>query len=243
MSVGMADRPRVAGGRTAWLLLALAHGCSSGQSVWDLTATAPATSADCLKDNSPPCACDRDAEAVPFFARAQPSELPSRLGSAPHPAATLDFPVAHYRDSASPRRPCAQFALEISGAAGGIIALNATARRIGDASAGVDVFAHLYSVRDPEAELATLKRAFGPMLREVVFERWGAPIEEHIARCSPSLCIYLSATLTYVCPQTCTYICLTLYLSPPDSLPNWRQPPTQSAQSGSQPDRAALLLG
>lgn len=136
-------------------------------------------SEDCQKDNSPPCACYRHGE-VALFDAARAAELPLPLSSALDPSSALEFPTLRFPNGPVPHRTCSPFALEISGAAGGIGALNATARRIGDASGGVDVFAHLYSVRDPAAELAVLQAAFGPMLRAVVFERWGSTIEEHV---------------------------------------------------------------
>lgn len=141
---------------------------------------------DCGMDNSPPCACNRDAESAAFFrSAASASDLPPPLSHAPAPAAQREFAVSRFAASDAPgaRPSCAPFAVEISGAAGGPIALNATALRIGGGSGGpssIDVFAHLYSVRDSARELAVLRAAFGSSLRAVTFERWGTEIEEHI---------------------------------------------------------------
>ncbi|KAG8470973.1 hypothetical protein KFE25_009394 [Diacronema lutheri] len=148
--------------------------------VWEAAARAAVNkTADCHRDNSPPCACSRRGEDA-LFGAALSSELPGALDSDLAVDAAREFAILRFAPTAERTRGCARFAIEISGAAGGIGALNATARRISDASGGADIFAHVYAVRDAPAELAVLRAAFGPALRAVVFERWSSAVEEHI---------------------------------------------------------------
>lgn len=139
---------------------------------------------DCVKDNSPPCRCTRDAEAATVFAAATARDLPLPLATQIAGDASAEFGVlSHGATHQVGQPPCRQFALEISGAGGGVAALNSTAHRVIAASGGkVDVFAHLYAVRDPVLEMKLLERIFGPRLRAVTFERWGTHVEAHIIR-------------------------------------------------------------